>query len=296
VLILLLFQRGFTVVKSLFQSITSIIDNHSYLADFISFLQKKTEKQQTHSTIKLQNRISLQDVCFTYPSSTRNALTNVSFDVPKQKTVALVGENGSGKTTLVKLLCGLYSPTQGHILFDDTKVTPQNLPIIRNSVSTVFQDYALYNMPVSENISFNENSNLKQIIDVGKQSGIDEAISKLPETYNTMLGNYFIKGEQLSIGEWQKIAISRAYYRNEDILIFDEPTSALDTKTEKLLIEKLKTLAKEKTCIIVSHRLSTIDWVDEIIVMHQGQIVEKGDHAQLLSLKGHYYKMYKEVN
>ncbi len=294
VLILLLFQRGFSVIKSFFQAITTIVDNRSYLFDFILFLKKKTEKYESNAILSLQNCISLQNVSFTYPSSLRNAITNVSFDIPKQKTIALVGENGSGKTTLVKLLCGLYNPCEGKILFDNMEVSPQNLPIIRNSVTTVFQDYALYNMPVFENISFDKKADAERVFAAGKQSGIDETVSCLPDSYKTMLGNYFVKGEQLSIGEWQKIAISRAFYRNKDILIFDEPTSALDVKSERLLIGTFKELAKHKTCIIVSHRLSTIDWVDEIVVMHRGQVVEKGSHAGLLALKGHYYEMYKQ--
>ncbi len=294
VLVLLLFQRGFTVIRSLFQAITTMVDNQSYLSDFISFIKKKTEKNKSNSAVRLQNRISLRDVSFNYPSSSRNALSNVSFDIERQKTIALVGENGSGKTTLVKLLCGLYSPTSGKIMFDNLEVTQQNLSLVRNSVSTVFQDYALYNMPVSENISFDKNANIEHVVKAGKQSGIDGTVSCLPDAYSTMLGNYFVKGEQLSIGEWQKIAISRAIYRQKEILIFDEPTSALDAKTKRQVIEKLQELAEQKTCIIVSHLLSTIEWVDEIIVMHQGQVVEKGTHEQLLGLKGHYYKMHKQ--
>ena len=298
VLFFLVFQRGFVILKELFQSVASLFEDNIFFADFVAFLQIPSvlDNDSTPSLIpELNKGISVENVSFQYPTSSRLALKNISITIPKGKTVALVGANGSGKSTLVKLLCGFYEPTQGSILFDNTKLDSKNQAECRKGITAVFQDFALYNMTAAENIWLGNNSepiDFEKIEQSGKNAGIDESIKKLPLAYKNMIGNFFEKGEELSIGQWQKMAIARAFYRNSNILFMDEPSSALDAETETQLIQTLQTLAKDKTVLIISHRFSTIQWADAIYVLDQGEIIESGTHNDLIQQKGKYFDMF----
>ena len=301
VLFFLVFQRGFVILKELFQSIASLYEDNIFFADFVSFLQFPNHPSSPDSVAvsPLKKGISFNDVSFQYPSSARLALKNISLHIPAGKTIALVGANGSGKTTLIKLLCGFYEPTQGSIFFDESKRTASNQAETRKGITAVFQDFALYNMTAAENIWLGNSEapmDFAKIKNAGIQAGIDDSLEKLPKAYHNMIGNFFEKGEELSIGQWQKLAIARAFYRNSDILLMDEPSSALDAETESQLIESLRTLAQDKTVLIVSHRFSTIQWVDTIYVMDEGKLVESGNHSELMNLKGKYYTMYSLQN
>ena len=219
--------------------------------------------------------------------------------IPAGKTVAFVGENGSGKTTLIKLLCGFYSPDSGDIFFDGIPAENIGGKIIRENISAVFQDFALYNISALLNIGLGDT---KTPIDTNKAkkaaeaADIAETMEKLPEGYNTLLGNLFTGGEELSIGQWQKIAIARAFYRNAPLLLMDEPSSALDAHAELDIIEKLKKLSENKTAVIVSHRLTTVQWADLIYVFDQGKIIESGTHQELISKNGKYQSLFTAAN
>jgi ATP-binding cassette, subfamily B, bacterial len=298
VLFFLVFQRGFVILKELFQAVASLYEDNIFFEDFVAFLKMSSTPNNEISKNrfpKINKGITLENVSFQYPSSSRLALQAISMTIPAGKTVALVGVNGSGKSTLVKLLCGFYVPTQGSISFDDIKMDSSNQAQIRNGITAVFQDFALYNMTVAENIWLGNNVqsiNYDRIEQSGKMAGIHESIQTLPLGYENMIGNFFEKGEELSIGQWQKLAIARAFYRDSDILLMDEPSSALDADTEKQVIESLKTLAKDKTVLIISHRFSTIQWADLIYVMDEGSIVESGNHQELMQKKGKYFETY----
>jgi len=300
VLFFLVFQRGFTVMKDLFNSVASLCEDNVFLRDFFDFLEMPSATNasgKSSQTEVLRKSIKLEDVSFHYPSSQRKALENISIEIPAGKTVALVGANGSGKTTLVKLLCAFYKPDSGRILFDYTDIAIADPEKVRDQITAVFQDFALFNMTAAENIWLGNSKgklNLDEIKKSAENAGIAEVLEKLPGGYNNMLGNLFEKGEELSIGQWQKIAIARAFYRNSPILFMDEPSSALDAETELHLLQNLKTLAKDKTVLIISHRFSTIKWADIIYVLEQGKIVESGNHEQLMALQGMYSSMFEK--
>jgi ATP-binding cassette subfamily B protein len=297
VLFFLVFQRGFIILKELFQSVSSLYEDNIFFADFVSFLHLPSisTTQNDEPTTIIKQAITCNDVSFQYPSSSRLALQHISITIPAGKTIALVGANGSGKTTLVKLLCGFYEPSQGTITFDETVLTASNQTQTRKGITAVFQDFALYNMTAAQNIWLGNSAkplDMEKVKQASVVAGIDSSLETLPSGYQNMIGNFFEKGEELSIGQWQKLAIARAFYRNSNIVLMDEPSSALDTETEIQLIDSLKTLAKDKTVLIVSHRFSTIQWVDCIYVMENGGIIESGNHDELMSRKGNYYRMY----
>ncbi|MFW5852358.1 MAG: signal peptidase I [Bacteroidota bacterium] len=304
VLFFLVFQRGFTVIKELFQSVANVFQDSIHFADVMAFMSIPTSSSQNSSPEStslplLKKGITFSNVSFQYPSSTRTALQKINLNIPAGKTVAIVGANGSGKTTLLKLLCGFYAPTNGTILYDDIPLEVGNQQKLRNTISAVFQDFALYNMTAAENIWLGNVAfplNKEKVKQAGHAAGLSGDIQALPEGYTNMIGNYFAKGEELSIGQWQKLAIARAYYRNKDIILLDEPSSALDPKSEHEILSSLQALGKEKTVVIISHRLSSIKWADIICVMKDGTIVEKGTHQELLNKRGLYWHMHNVQN
>ncbi len=300
VLFFLVFQRGFAVMKDLFQSLAGLIEDHIFIKDFISLINLPnlyTKNQTNKKLTEIEKGIYVNNVSFQYPSSQRKSLNNITLEIPKGKITAIVGANGSGKTTLIKLLCGFYQPTKGNIKFDDKDISNYKDDEIRNQITAVFQDFALYNIAAKENIALGDckkEYTLQEIKQAAQSAGIDDIIENLPNSYDTILGNLFEKGEDLSIGQWQKIAIAKAFFRNTPVVLMDEPSSALDTETEQQLLEKLKSLAKNKAVLLVSHRLTSINWVDNIIVFDEGKIIENGNYEQLLAKKGKFFEMMQD--
>jgi ATP-binding cassette, subfamily B, bacterial len=302
ILFFLIFQRGYSIMKDLFQSFASLIEDNVFLQDFLDFVNltslRKISEPQELTNFQTKS-IILENVSFQYPSSKRKALNSVSIEIPKGKTIALVGANGSGKTTLIKLLCGFYVPQKGRILFDNTDISLVDPEILRKQITAVFQDFALYNLTAIDNIFLGDISKplaKDEIIKAARNAAIDDVLEKLPLSYQTMLGNLFDKGEGLSLGQWQKMALAKAFYRNSPILLLDEPSSVLDAETEKVLLQNLKLLAQNKTVVIVSHRFSTIKWADIIYVLDNGEVIESGIHEELLNQKGRYFEMYSSFN
>jgi len=280
--------------------LSSLYEENLYIKDFFDFLDyeylpSNSKTQEIQVDWSFVDQISLKNVSFKYPGQTKYSLKNVSFDIKKGEKIAIVGENGSGKTTLVKCLQGLYDITEGRIFIDNIDIKEIKQNSIRENITAIFQDFVKYPFSISDNIGF---GNVKNIHDVEKiklasrKSGADVFIRKLPDEYETNLGQLFGDGVDLSGGQWQKIALSRALFRNGQVVILDEPTSALDPKAEMEVFSDFKTLVKDKTVIFISHRLAAARLADRILVLKDGQIIEEGNHQQLMNLGKEYYKMF----
>ena len=240
--------------------------------------------------------ITFEDVHFSYPGSERAALQGLSLRVAPGEAVAIVGENGSGKTTLVKLLCRLYDPDSGSVRMDGVDVRELDLTELRREVSVIFQDYVHYDLPARENIWVGHSllpPDDAGIVAAAKRSGAHEVIEKLPQNYETQLGRQFEGGEELSIGQWQKIALARAFLRPSQLIVLDEPTSALDPKAEAEVFDKFRELVAGQAAILISHRLSTVKMADRICVMQDGRIVEDGPHDELMARGGVYADLFE---
>lgn len=214
------------------------------------------------------------------------ALQNVSLTILPGETIALVGENGSGKTTLIKLLCRLYDPTSGSITIDGIDLRSFQTEELRREFGVIFQDFARYNMMVRENIA------LGNIHLPAYRSGADKVISKLDQGYDTILGKWFEDGEELSFGEWQKVALARAFIRDAQVVVLDEPTSAMDAKAEYEIFKKFREMTAGRTTILISHRFSTVRMADSIYVLDNGRIIEHGNHNELIRRGGKYARMF----
>ena len=300
VLFFFAFQRGYSILNEFFRSVTSLVEDNSFLQDYLSFLQipdVQSNKVISPKPFRLENEIRFDNVSFRYSESDREALRNVNIRIPAGKTVALVGENGAGKSTLVKLLCGFYRPTGGEILLDGVPAGEIGQVELLRGITAVFQDFALYQVSAADNImlgNYRKPRNMTQMKEAAAEAGIAETLEKLPQGYDTRLGHLFGESEELSIGQWQKMALARAFYRDAPLLLMDEPSSALDANAERQLIESLKALARNKTTLIVSHRLSTVQWADIIYLLHRGEVAETGTHEELIQLRGRYYRLFSK--
>jgi ATP-binding cassette, subfamily B, bacterial len=293
-------QRGQNSMGQLFTSIAVLYENNLFLCNVLEFLALKPKvvdppqpKKAAHNN---REGIVFHDVKFRYPNSERTVLDGISFRIRRGEHIALVGENGSGKTTLVKLLLRLYDPTGGAITIDGVDLRELSLRSLRQKISVVFQDYARYHLSVRENIWFGDIEippDEQRIINAASKSGAHQTIMRLPAGYDTLLGKWFADGEELSVGEWQKIALARAFLREADIIILDEPTSALDAKAEYEVFNKFHQLSAARTAVLISHRLSTVKMADHIYLVENGKIVESGSHDELIGYGGKYAQLFE---
>jgi ATP-binding cassette subfamily B protein len=243
----------------------------------------------------MQEGIEFRDVTYAYEGKEEPALRDVSFTIRRGETVAIVGHNGAGKTTLVKLVARLYDPQQGQVLIDGHDVREYDPDELRSEFGVLFQDYVSYQFTARENIGIGRVERLEDepaIADAAAKSGAASVIEALPEGYDTVLGKWFDGGVNLSGGEWQKVALGRAFMREAQILILDEPSAALDAKAEYELFSRLQQLAHGRTAIFISHRFSTVRRADRILVFQEGRLIEQGTHAELLALGGHYAELF----
>jgi ATP-binding cassette subfamily B protein len=294
------FRRLRTLLEGLLTSFSSTAGQALYLNDLFSFFEVKPEILSPANPRSFPNPIqrgfAFEDVGFRYPGSERWAVRHLSFTLHAGEVLALVGENGAGKTTLVKLLTRLYDPVEGRILLDGHDLREYGLEALRGSMGVIFQDFVRYNLSAGDNIAVGKidaRSDEARIEQAAKRSQADEVIAKLPGGYQQMIGKRFRNGVELSGGEWQKIAISRAYMREAAVLILDEPTAALDARSEFEVFQRFKELSSGKTAILISHRFSSVRMADRILVLAEGHIEASGTHDELLAQSGRYSELFE---
>jgi ATP-binding cassette subfamily B protein len=289
------FNQGQRLMRSLLASVGQLYSNCLFLGNLFEFLDLEplvvNPAHAVPAPVVLQRGIRFRQVNFRYPGSSREALCDFDLDIPAGQMVAIVGSNGAGKSTLLKLLCRLYDPDAGHIEMDGIDLRHLRVEELRRRITVLFQEPVRYNDTVAENISLGDRAaapSAAKIEGAAQAAGADTIISRLPEGYVSTLGKMFSKGSELSVGEWQRIALARAFLRQAPIILLDEPTSAMDSWSEADWLHRFRSLADGRTVMIITHRFTTAMRADIIHVMAQGRIVESGSHEELLAFGGAY--------
>lgn len=290
-------------VNAIAFDISSIYDSNLYLEDMLKYLEferedieKLSKSTETLNNFSFCDSISFKNVNFCYPMNTQAVLNNINLEIKKGEKVAIVGENGSGKTTLVKCLMGLYPINNGNITFDGTDISNINKMQLRKNIAVIFQDFMKYAFTVKENVVFgdiNRFDDSNHLQSVAEKSDISSFVDKFPDKFDTFLGKLFKEGKDLSGGQWQKVAIARTLFSESEIIILDEPTAALDPQSELDIYEKFNELTHGKTTIYISHRMVSATLADKIVVMKDGNIIEIGNHNDLMKKRKEYYKMFQ---
>jgi ATP-binding cassette, subfamily B, bacterial len=286
-------------VSNILSGIGSTYENSLFLSNLFSFLAFAPELPVRPDPLPvphpIREGIVLDHVSFRYPGTEKWVLEDISFAIRPGETVALVGANGAGKTTLVKLLTRLYDPTEGSITIDGIDLRDFDPGELRSHVGVIFQDYVKYQLTAGENIGFGR---IEAIEDTGRiersavEAGADVVIGALPQGYDTPLGRWFQDGQELSIGQWQKVALARAFMRDADLLILDEPTSSLDVRSEYEVFRAFDELTAAKMAVLISHRFSTVRMAGRIVVIEDGRVIENGTHDELILRGGRYYELF----
>jgi ATP-binding cassette subfamily B protein len=294
------FSRSRSLMEQLFSNFSGIAEQALFIDDLFDFFDTKPSIVSAPDAIPAPRPVArgfeFDHVSFAYPGSERRVLEDVSFTLEAGGRIALIGENGAGKTTLVKLVARLYDPTAGRILLDGRDLRDYDVEDLRKEIGVIFQDYMRYDMRVAENIGFGrieELENRSRIRDSAGKGYAHSVIDSLPEGYDQMLGRRFEKGIDLSAGQWQKVALSRAYMRDAQVIILDEPTASLDARAEYEVFLRFSELTKGKMAVLISHRFSTVRMADRILVLVDGRIAEQGTHQRLLALGGRYAELFE---
>jgi ATP-binding cassette, subfamily B, bacterial len=300
VLYLLVLQRGEGALQSVISGFSGLYEDNLFLNNLYEFLNLQPKMQDVPQPQifpnPVQQGIQLDRLSFQYVNTQKEALHDISLTIRPKETIALVGENGSGKTTLAKLLCRLYDPTTGCITIDGIDLRNFAIADLRQHIGVIFQDYAKYHFSARENIWLGNVQiplSDSKIERAARRGGAHEVIQRLPNGYDTVLGKLFENGEELSIGQWQKVALARAFLRESQLIVLDEPTSAMDPKAEYEVFQQFRELTKDQMAVIISHRLSTVKMADRIYVMSNGRIIERGTHEDLLALQGNYAHLFE---
>jgi ATP-binding cassette subfamily B protein len=293
-------QRGQSQMQSLFTGLGSLYEDNLFLARMEEFMAVEPEvvapPESKPVPRPILEGIRFEGVSFRYPGSSRPLLEEIDLTIHPNEVVALVGPNGAGKTTIVKLLCRLYDPVEGRITIDGVDLRDIRPEDLRREISVVFQDFFRYFLTARDNIWFGDIERPREgveIVQAASIPGADDFLRRLPQGYDTDLGRLWEDGEELSTGEWQKIALARGFFREAQLLVVDEPTSALDAIAEAELFETLHRLARGQATLLISHRFSTVRMADRIYVVERGRILESGTHDELLSMNGKYAHMYR---
>ncbi len=294
------FARSRSLIETLFSSLNNIGEQALYIKDLFDFFETQPSIVSVPNALPaprpIRSGFEFRDVSFAYPGSERQVLRRVSFRFDAGERIALIGENGAGKTTLVKLLARLYEPTGGTILLDGIDLREYDVDSLRGEIGVIFQDYMRYDMLVRENIGFGrieELANQPRVESAARKSLADPLIAQFKHGYQQMLGRRFEDGVDLSAGQWQKVALGRAYMRDAQVLILDEPTASLDARAEYEVFLRFADLTRGRMAVLISHRFSTVRMADRILVLADGELVEQGTHQQLVALGGRYAELFE---
>jgi len=310
------FRQSRDLIQQLLMSASSIYEQSLYLKDLFDFFDMTPSIANRPNALRvprpIEHGFEFQDVGFKYPGSERWAVRHLSFTLRPGERVALVGENGAGKTTLTKLLARLYDVSEGRVLLDGVDLRDYDVADVRHAIGVIFQDFVRYDMRFDENIGVGEVEEVRAYLDTESESSNGDGVAsapasisgaaekslaasllpRLPASYRQMLGRRFDKGVDLSGGEWQKVALARAYMRDAQVLILDEPTAALDARAEYDVFVRFNALMAGRMAVVISHRFSTVRMADRIIVLKLGEIVEQGTHDELVNAGGLYAELF----
>lgn len=294
------FRRGQSALQKMLNSIVGLYNNRLFITHVFDLLNVKSilaHSQSPKPLEQLSEVVEIKHLYFNYPNIDIPVLKNINLQFKKGQVIAFVGENGSGKTTLIKLLCRLYDPVKGNIYWDNTNIKDVTLSELRKRISVIYQDFSKYQFTVGENIQiseFEKNISQEKTIEAARLTGSSKFIEDFPKQYDQRLGRQFRHGHEISGGQWQKIALSRAFYKDAELIILDEPSSSIDPIAEAEIFDRFRAMSTDKILVLITHRLYNLKIADQIVVLHEGEVIEIGTHKELINKNGQYSKMFEK--